>query len=206
MAKILSCRPISKIIRLKELIQERCITSKEFVHQFNIWKESNEKYKEINDIGERDVSRWLTKRVRLTDQRLQQFADFFDVDLEYLKCFQTDRRKVDFSKFDDLNRKEFVKSVKEHNKFIDYLNVAGYKVEEETSPIAGEVETFEVIDDEHLYTIEDLVATEFEYSAKIVSLEENKTYDLTYEQFNDFHNECKAFIKFKLDYIAKSKK
>ena len=159
---LVKAEPLSVGKRLKILIEEQNISKKEFVRQFNIWLESQQekgRYKESPKLTEKDLSRWTKDRVNMRHDKIEMFADFFNVDVDYLACKQLEKHKdeSDFSKFDkqiDLAqlRKE-VEEIRNEKPWLQLLRDKGYVLKE--VPTAGFLEKYQIVDQGELLTVYD---------------------------------------------------
>ena len=150
---------ISTGTRLKELIQESYPSNKAFLEVFNSWLDKNNKNKRyINsknpELTPKDLSRWVNNRVEMEERKKQMFADFFNVDVEYLQCTQIEKTRSDYSKF-NINPEE-IKQIQEKYEAIDYLikflNMHGFDIMEDTYKTDKDVIQF--IDNNVIYEME----------------------------------------------------
>ena len=145
---------------LKQLIDEGGFkTQKDFTNKFNDWL-STSKHFDQPPIAEKDLSRWINGTVKPRTAKLILFADFFNVDVEYLKCTQSRRfhskQLPDFSKFQDTND-ELIQSIKEQQqfeKFKQYCETLGYKFEFLATNSEKVTYETEILENGKLYTLE----------------------------------------------------
>ena len=159
---IIKIEPISVGNRLKDLIEEQTISKKEFVRQFNQWLENqqeNGKYIEQPKLTEKDLSRWTKGRVNMRQDKIEMFANFFGVDVNYLACTQLDKHKPDLNKYDNqINLEQLRKAVEEIEKkkpWLQLLKEKGYVLK--TIPITWNTEEFQFLDDGQIITAVDSI-------------------------------------------------
>ena len=91
MFRVIEQKKISTGIRLKELIEETGLSQRDFINTFSQWKDKQEQYQNIKYPTERDISRWINEKVMMRKQKIDMFADYFNVDYDYLACNQVER-------------------------------------------------------------------------------------------------------------------
>ena len=164
--KIINIDEISTGIRLKQLLEERNLSNKRFVKQFNLWLENEQSkgnYTDEPELREKDFSRWTRKNnpVQMRDNKIKMFADFFGVDENYLNCTQVEKRqtdRIDFSQFDRLvdleELRRGVEAAEREDYIIDLLKNLGYAITE--IPIGiKDTDTFQFIEEKKLVTATD---------------------------------------------------
>ena len=197
--RILKTEPLSVGERLKTLIEERNISKKEFVRQFNLWLEDQQekgKYTESPKLTEKDLSRWTKGRVNMRHDKIEMFADFFQVDVDYLACKQLDKNRCDFSKFDKrINWDQIWKDVEEIKKkepWLQLLKDKGYVLD--TVPTTWYTDVFQFIDDGQLITAVDSVGEDPE--THITDPEGN-----CYVYDDRFINDLDAYLRFRISQL-----
>ena len=174
--KVIRTERISTGQRLKQLVNEKYTSNKEFIRQLNKWlkeKQADGKYREEPEIKEKDFSRWTreNKPVQMRIDKITMFADFLDVDPKYLQCKRVERNKPDFSEFDkqiDLNalRKQIdklidPKAIHKEELWIELLKNIGYSVHLVTTEIETD-DCFQFIDGDLLVTAIESYPVDFE--------------------------------------------
>ena len=141
--KVLKKEKITTGNRIKNLIKEKGITQEQLAELI--------KNKNGDSISVQSVSAWVTDK-SFPKKHITALADFFDVDVEYLKCTQVEKRKKDFSKFDlgtfQESFDESMLEMKTDKLFIDFLSESGIKTEIINNDITSEeTDKFETIID-----------------------------------------------------------
>lgn len=157
--------------RLSDLIQEGIqkgdfSSQKGFIRCFNEWiadKHANE-----TPITEKDLSRWKNDKVKPRLNKIELFAEFFNVNTDYLLCkeyrkpriskkpLSVEQIKEDYSNFDRQNPNllEEIKKQQKLEDFQKYCEQLGFKfnrIVADKEPITWEDE---VIKDGKLFTLE----------------------------------------------------
>lgn len=217
LSRVISRKPLSFGIRLKELINESgFVTQKQFVESFAVWKSKKTEYGSIPDPEEKDISRWIKGVVKIPNKSKRiMFADFFDVDVEYLECTQLEKKKPKKSKkqinqdsiYDKWATKlspDSIKSseneLKKSEHLIPFLEGLGYMVEFVPEDNEINEHIYEIIRDNEILTIQALSTYETDFSVDI-TYPNGTTKNLTYGSFEELINRIEKFIQFEFESI-----
>ena len=186
--KIIEKKKVSFAIRLKELMEEQ----KPPFTQEKLAELLRNPAFEDNPVNPHTISKWMNGGTlrRRRKEILQQLADIFDVDPEYLECTQAEKRKVSFS-FPSIDDK-LANDVRKLEVFTEYLKSIGIKYNFITS--SGHTEVFKYIDSGYLYTVEDTVGDAMEVQFSIGE----KTSILSESQFDEKKQELEKYTKYLL--------
>lgn len=146
---------------LKQLIDERGYKNqREFTNAFNDWLGSIQT--EQPPVTEKDVSRWINGTVKPRNNKLELFAQFFDVNVGYLQCKEHRKGVRHSSKtlklWDSMPDMQVdmaaIKKAEQFEKLQAYCETLGYKFE--YVPTKEEVIAYdaEIVDDGKIYSVE----------------------------------------------------
>ena len=193
--------PISVGKRIKMEIHDKYKSNKQFVKQINAWLEEQRKvgrYKEQPDVLEGHLSRWLREKdpVQMRDDKIEMFADFLEVDVDYLACKQLEKHKVkpDFSKFDiDFDQLwKDVEEIKKKKPWLQLLKDKGYALD--TVPTTYYTDKFQFLDDGQIITAVDSIGEDPE--THIMDPEGN-----CYLYDDGLINDLDAYLKFRVSQL-----
>lgn len=149
--------------KLKQLIQggitEGLFTSqKDFIRKYNQWL--SEQHPQEVQIAEKDLSRWINDKVTPRENKLVLFAEFFDVDVGYLQCKQTRKRKrsprqfTNYELLDDSDLIEQLNRERKIDRFKEYCETLGLQFQIESTDSEAVTYETEVISNNRLYNLE----------------------------------------------------
>ena len=110
----------------KRLIKTRYSTQKEFRKEFVKWLHQQQlsgKYTDQNDICDTTITRYVTGQQQMRFERLKMFADFFNVDPEYLEGVQAEERLSDHGKEYYEIKKKLELLAKDYAKFKSFCEI-----------------------------------------------------------------------------------
>lgn len=125
--QVIKVESISTGQRLKQLVSEMNISNKEFIRQLNTWlkeKQAAGEYREQPEIKEKDLSRWTRKEnpVHMRTDKIKLFADFFNVNVDYLQCKQVNKDRPAFKSWSE----EEIIAFRKEQVLIELLKTIGY--------------------------------------------------------------------------------
>lgn len=207
--KIIDVVELSTGSRLKELIQDSSSSQKDFIRKFNDWLQ--DRHPDHPYVTEKDISRWITGKVKPRKSKIQLFAEYFDVDVDFLECKTSTRKKrtvspVDFKKLhppvDDQKLREEWKHEERLSCFKAYCETFGFRFEYE--PTTGQEVTHQhtFVDNGVQYTVE-LTEQEGTDPDLVIVFPDGEKITCTDQAFNNLVQNCDNMVEFEFSKIRK---
>jgi len=168
---------ISFGIRLKELLKEKGITQLTFAKELGM--------------SPNTVNAWITEKSQIKQNKdavLKKISDYFDVDIEYIKLEQVEKREPKLDKPAALDK--IRKEVKKLNAYLPYLSFLGINIQGSVKDV-GEPYEYKCISEGKLqtYLIHDS-------EAETLVTYKGKSKSFNSKEFNDFLDNISNFVKF----------
>lgn len=207
--KIIKVEDLSTGSRLKELIQSRSDSQKDFIRKFNQWLQ--EQHADHPRITEKDISRWVNGKVKPRKDKLLLFSEYFGVDVGYLECTSSIRKKRrisqdDFKKFhptvDDQQLSERLKQIMLYDRFQSYCESLGFHFEQEATASQEVTNQHDFTYNGKRYVVE-LTEDEGTDPEWIITFPDGKKIIRTPEQFAELVQSCGNIIEYEFSKIRK---
>lgn len=195
---------------LKQLIEERGYQSqKEFTSDFNNWLTDTKS--DQPPISEKDVSRWINGTVKPRLNKLELFATFFNVSIEYLQGKEYKRvpRKLPDTVLKKIEQEtsypgllQSIKDLDHFEKLKTYCELLGYRFEYSGTKAETISYSTEIIENGKIYSVDvtDTIGTDPEL---LLVYPDNSSVPLADEQIKKFVENVNHALEYELYKLKK---